>query len=156
MKNFTSGTSEYQCSLSVAYKTVPCKEEGLGNVKHGSWNVAIGPRVLVFLDSPAALSLVCFSYGAIEKGRSGWPLHAVASNVSSGFAKEGKVVFWVSGFLTASIVVIPPSLEKKGSTCWGLPVQYFTRAHENKGSVCWGFSPMPVLPGKYQLCRVPI
>lgn len=125
-----------QCSFSVAYKTVPRKEDGWGCE---SWNLAIGPRVLVCLDSPAvALSLVCFSYGAIEKGRSGWPLHAVVSNMSSGFAKEGKAIFWVAGFLAASVVVILASLERKGSTCWGLTVQYFTPAHP-----AWEISAVP-------------
>lgn len=135
-KNFTSGTSEYQCSFSVAYKTIPRKEDGWGCE---SWNLAIGPRVLVCLDSPAvAPSLVCFSYGAIEKGRSGWPLHAVVSNMSSGFAKEGKVIFWVAGFLATSVVVILASLERKGSTGWGLTVQYFTPAHP-----AWEISAVP-------------
>lgn len=62
MKNFPSGTSEYLCSLSVAYKTLPCKEEGLGHVKHERWNLAIGPRVLVFLDSPADTGRLVLEY----------------------------------------------------------------------------------------------
>lgn len=46
----------------------------------------------------------------------------------SDFAKEEKgILFWVVDFLTASIIVVPASLEKKkGDIYWGLPVQYFT------------------------------